>query len=376
MTLTIYEKDILNNLIDIYERRLYNNSDFKQAVAIRINSKDYKEYFKNQNEYDKAIGNLRRLNYITTKNLKNERVVERVILNITNVATIYEKLNRDNLNVKIEEFEKVFFSYKNETISLLQNDYLKAKEEKRSIKSYLTNNYIDAIKGIYYLELNTDEIFERNFSVQVYNDSKRLEQLKPLIVSFYNNDKNIFEKYNVVRKPTYLYLKGKGTIIVNNENIDLDKLNIPIGITVDNELNIRFKNVLKVITIENETTFYEFNDDKALIIYLAGFSNSHKIHILNKLKIITEYIYHYGDIDYGGFNILAHLRANVSPNIKPLNMDLKTLKELSNYHIAIQDKKYLDSLKILLKNNLLEDCHEVISYMIEKKVKTEQESLV
>src|SRR5690554_5577523 len=130
MILTIYEKDILNNLIDIYERRLYNNSDFKQAVAIRINSKDYKEYFKNQNEYDKAIGNLRRLNYITTKNLKNERVVERVILNITNVATIYEKLNRDNLNVKIEEFEKVFFSYKNETISLLQNDYLKAKEEK------------------------------------------------------------------------------------------------------------------------------------------------------------------------------------------------------------------------------------------------------
>lgn len=376
MILTIYEKDILNKLINIYERRLYNNSDFKQAVAIRINSKDYKEYFKNQNEYDKAISNLRKLNYITTKNLKNERVVERVILNIANVAVIYEKLNRDSLNVKIEEFEKEFFSYKNETISLLQSEYLKEKAEKRSIKSYLSGNYIDAIKGVYYLELNTDEIFERNFSVKVYNDSKRLEQLKPLIISFYKNDKNIFEKYNVVRKPTYLYLKGKGTVIVNNEIIDLDKLNIPIGITVDNELNIRFENVLKVITIENETTFYDFDDDESVVIYLAGFSNSHKIYILNKLKTITESIYHYGDIDYGGFNILAHLRANVSPDIKPLNMDLKTLKELSDYHILIQDKKYLDSLKTLLKNEYLEDCHEVISYMIENKVKTEQESLV
>jgi len=86
---------------------------------------------------------------------------------------------------------------------------LKLKEERRSIKSYLTANFLDAINGVYYLELNQEEIYERNFSVKVYNDSKRFEQLKPTILSFYNTDKNIFKKHNVIKKPTYLYLKGR-----------------------------------------------------------------------------------------------------------------------------------------------------------------------
>ncbi len=372
--LTYYETNILHRLINIYERRLYNNSDFKQNVALRINSRDFKEYFNNQTEYDKAINNLISLKYITVKYLKHQREFERVILNIEKIDEIYNSLKRPNLNHKIQEFEEKFFSYNNETIKKLQDDYIKAKENRRSIKSYLTDNFIDAVKGVYYLELNEDEIYERNFSVKVYNDSKRLEQLKPMILSFYKTGEDIFKKYNVVKKPTYLYLKGRGSVFINDEAIDLTKVKVPVGIAIYNQLNIRFEDVIKVITIENETTFYDYEDKEALIIYLGGFSNSHKIFILNKLNKVTSNLFHYGDIDLGGFNILAHLRANVSPNIKPLNMDLKTLKSLNKHHIKITDDYYIDNLKTLLKNDLLEDCYDVISYMIKNKVKTEQES--
>ncbi len=373
---TKYQIDLLKKLIKIYERRALQNSDFKQAVNININEKDFPLFFNYQEDYNEAIKQLLKDEIINVRYVRYTDDFSRIDLNLDNIDKAYKLLKRKNINVIIKEFENEFFSFNNDTIETIQNDYLRKKQEKRSIKSYLKDSFIDTIKAIYYIELNEEEIYERNFSVKVFNDSKRFESLKPMILSYYNDNKLIFEKYQITKKPTYLYLKGKGIVTINNQKINLSNIKTSMGISINEDLFISFENILQVITIENETTFHHYEDDKSLIIYLAGYSNTHKINVLNKIQEHNIDLYHYGDIDFGGFNILADLRKRVNENVKAFNMDLKTLIKYKRNQIIIKDKTYIENLKTLLNNSLLEDCYEVIQYMIDNNVKLEQESII
>lgn len=370
-----HQVKLLDRLLKIYERRVLNNSDFKQAVIININEKSFKEFFKEQEDYNDAIEQLLKENLISVRNLRYSNEYDRIDLNLDKIEKVYKKLKRRNLNDIIKEFEEEFFSYNNKTINKIQEVYLTQKKNKRSIRSYLKDSFINTIKAIYYMELNEDEIYERNFSVKIFNDSKTFESLKPMIANYYNNDESIFEKYNIVKKPTYLYFKGKGIIKIKNHKINLSDLKTSVGILYTEDLDLSFSDIKKVITIENETTYHFYRDDESLIIYLAGFSNGHKIKTLNQLNSLGLDLYHYGDIDYGGFNILADLRSRVTKEIKTYNMDLKTLIKYKESHIPINDKSYIENLKTLLSNELLRDSYNVIEYMIKNKVRLEQESI-
>lgn len=367
------KKILLEDLIDIYERRLLKNSDFKQRVLINIDIDKYPKYFENEKLFNDAISNLEFKKYIEVEYVKFSNNYSRIILNREKVEEIYLYLNKDNPLDKYYNLLKFFDKYPCEINNRKKQEVINAFDENKSVTTYLRDDFIDLIKLAYYLEQNVEEIYERNFSNKVFNDSKRLESLKSQINTYFNAEDILVDK-GVVKNPTYLFLKGEGVIYLNKEQINLKNIKTPIGISSNSIKDLEFENVNKVTTIENLTTFNDYRGD-GLIIYLGGFSNKHKIDLLTNLKKSTNDFNHFGDIDYGGFLILSNLMTNLGLEIKTINMSIAELEKYKGYLIPIKDKDYINKLSSLLNVENLKAHYETIQYLINNKVKLEQESI-
>jgi hypothetical protein len=148
-----------------------------------------------------------------------------------------------------------------------------------------------------------------------------------------------------------------------------------IGLNANIVDNIDFENVDRVTTVENLTTFNSYDSD-GLVLYLGGFSNHVQNSLLNKVKLSRARLYHFGDIDYGGFLILLNIYNNIGIMPTAINMDIMTLQSYKKYAKVISDRKdYLAKLKSLLNFQILENHFETIQYMINNQIILEQEAV-
>ncbi|UAK17859.1 Wadjet anti-phage system protein JetD domain-containing protein [Sporolactobacillus terrae] len=86
-------------------------------------------------------------------------------------------------------------------------------------------------------------------------------------------------------------------------------------------------------------------------------------------------MYHWSDIDLGGFRILARVRKDFFPDLYPYRMNEQELMNYSAYTLPIKGA-YLEMLKGLLEVPELSDCYSCLSFMLEHKVKLEQEAMI
>ena len=369
-----YANDILNRLIKIYDAREFKNSKHKKGVILHLNQKSFPEYFLNQSSYDEAIDVLTNKNYIKCRTLPHETVVGSIYLNLEYVNEIKELLGLESIDKKkkllLEELEK----YNIEPLISFRNMILKRIDEQKSIKSYLNFDYIDAIKAISYIENLTEDVYEMNLSNLIFQDSKKLHKLKSIIAAIYNFEGDIFKDKGIHQMAEYLYIKGDAILKVNNHIMDLSKLETSIGILLDELNKVEIINVSKVTTVENLTTYHDYISD-GLIIYLGGFPTKRECAFLEKLKHYCNNFNHFGDIDYGGFMILNNLIENLGVKINPIKMDIRTLEDNFEYLTYFDDKEYLLKLENLLSYSNLNNCHEVINYLITHNCKLEQESI-
>ncbi len=367
-----YEKIILKDLVAIYEKRDAHSSNFKTKIKIRLTKDKYPKYFESPFEYDEAIESLERKGYIFIKKIPHDTVVDYIALNLDKIDEIKSLLGIDGTSQKrfllLEELNK----YNDDRIVNLRNEIVNKINTNKSIKQYLSSEFMDAIKAVHYLEHLDHNVYERNASNYIFNDSKRLARIKNQIISIYD-DEYIFEKKGVMSVTPYLYVKGDGIVIINKQRINLTDLSNSIGIPIDKIEELSFENINKITTVENLTTFHDYSSN-GLIIYLGGFSTRSQMQVLNKLKLICHDFYHFGDIDYGGFTILNNLMEELELPIKTINMDIETFKKNIQYTQSFDDDKYIERLKSLLDKPLLKEYYEVIQFMIDNKVWLEQES--
>lgn len=367
-----YKEILLKDLMAIYEKRDANSSNFKTKIKIKITKEKYPKYFETPEEYDEAIKQLEKLEYVFVKKVPHDTVVDNISLNLDKIDEIKRLLGIDGISEKRQLLLAELNRYDDDIIVNLKNEIIDRINKNKSIKQYLSNEYIDAIKAVHYLENLDHNVYERNASNYIFNDSKKLAKVKMQIESIYN-DENIFEKKGIMSITPYLYVKGEGIIYINSQKIDLKNLATSIGIPIDKVDELSFENISKVTTIENLTTFYDYVSD-GLIIYLGGFSTRSQIQVLKKIKEVCKDFYHFGDIDYGGFTILNNLMEELNLDIKAVNMNLNTLINNLKYTQSFDNDKYIDRLKTLLSKPLLKEYFDVIQYMIDNKVWLEQES--
>lgn len=383
------QKTVLNKLLDKYEnsKTFTGENQVNQSFSKKV-SELFPKY-SDDAEYDLYVDINEALKELEDDKLvllkfKKSDIINMVSLNTNKLAECYEKVKRepkkDQNKWLIETMEK----FKGQTVldKYFEIQRLKmAKNQKVEYYDGDRSEYMDLMKLVLALLTNEVEQFVRDFSIRLFNDSKRVEKLeskaRALLYQYgdFLDKESVFEECSVLKTPTYVSIKGKAIICFGHQKLDLSLINGDIALSTESLKEI--KNILvtgsRVVTVENLTSFHDYNDESDFVIYLGGFHNKTKRMFLVKLYEDNpgkEYR-HFGDIDAGGFYILEHLKAKTGIDFKSMYMDKKTLEKYMNKTkpLTENDRKRIEKLLHKISRN----DKEVLELMLENGCKLEQE---
>lgn len=416
------QRKVLNHLLDLYEqsKTFMGQNKLTQSFSVEV-GKLFQKY-EDDAEYDyfcevnDALEELEHKSLIKLERAKN-RVLKKASLNMTMLRECYESIGRISRREEqawlLDTWQKLERSINEEGGTPSRQlqpllSYISVQREKilknQKIEYYdgKRADYEDLLKMTVSVLKNEQEIFVRNFSIQLFGDSKRIEQLRTKLQSLlfqygdFEEKESVLEECGIVHTPTYVMIKGNGRILLNNQTIDLSQLKGDIALSTASIKELSQVEVFgdRIITIENLTSFHDYEDRRDFVIYLGGFHNKVKREFLSFLyKCNREKEYrHFGDIDAGGFYILEHLKRKTGIPFMSLYMDCETLKRHMGSIKALSpnDKKRIEDLIHMLKQReteqkenqqyryagcLLEDYREVLTYMLENNCKLEQEAV-
>lgn len=403
-----YEARILKGLLDSYERSPLSQGKNKVAVhiAFPFNRKNLPEYF---NESSLAYEDIhscmksledRGLVTIVWKNGKEDHIIEKVLLNERNVDEVYAYMKRkpraeyvkEHLQLLKEEKEKY-------PTPIIQGflDYLKARlTEGKSVKEFIDiqdpGQTRKILKAVGELENNREGCYIREFSIRCFGNSKTFQSMLGVVGKILTRfgegleDMDIYgilAEYSVYHTPDYVYIKGKGELIFEDDPdsaINLSCLKQGIGLSGEDVGKIRIRKnsgIEKILTIENLTTFFRWKEKDSLMIYLGGYHNSVRRKLLELLYQDfpeAEYL-HFGDIDVGGFEIYRDLCRKTGIPFKTYHMGIEELEKYEAYtqELTGNDRKRLEAL--IQKGESEGKDTRVLLYMKEKGRKLEQEGI-
>ena len=398
------QRTVINKLLDQYEssKTFQGENKVQQSFAVDI-CKCFPRY-KDDAEYDfflevnEALTELQEKKLISIKKRKNG-TFHLAVLNTEKLEDCYQFLSRVPKKEENEWLLQTLLWMEFEYGELLPiKNYIDDQKEilgkNKNVKFYDGDkkNYIDTMKMIAAVLRNEEELFIRDFSINLFQDSKRAEQLKEKVSSFliyygdFEEKDSVLEECGVVDTPTYVTMKGNVLISLGGQLLDLSKLNGDVSLSTMSLKEIDFIRVLgtRVVTVENLTSFHKYKEKSDCVIYLGGFHNKTKRKFLcylyeqNKEK---EYR-HFGDIDAGGFYILEHLKRKTNIHFRSLYMDSDTLLAYSK---EVKKLTKSDKIRILrLRDDLIQRKKEekldenylpVLDLMLEKEWKLEQEAV-
>ena len=403
-----YEERILQTLLDSYERSRLSRGENEVAVhiAFPITPKTMPIYFdENSLAYEEihgTAGHLEEMGYTCSvwKGGKKNHILQKIVLCDEKVDEIYRHLGRVPEKQMQQAQLAVLQELKTECSTPVARNFIcwlmKRLEQGKTVKEYLnlddTEGSRRLIRAIHRIETNQKEIYIREFSVQCFGDSKELEKKSSLIGKIFrrfsddmedmDNDV-ILEEYGIYRTPNYVYVKGSGRLRIGTPeayDIDLRSLRQGIGLSGEDLDGLEWKvdvSVKRIITIENLTTFFRWEEPDSVLIYLGGYHNAVRRKFLQKLYQVfpeAEY-FHFGDIDVGGFEIYEDLCRRTGIPFTTYKMGISELEQYEQYtrELTENDRKRMDSL---LNNEAYENVWPILRYMKEHGKKLEQESIL
>ena len=254
-----------------------------------------------------------------------------------------------------------------------------------------SNLNLDLLAVLAALPALTTETPYRVFSVRIFNNSKRFEDIKPSLVrlarranpewkSFTSED--LLRELNLVANPDFVHLAGNWELTdLNGQIINLDCFIPSVGFPAAQiarleKIAIRAEAVL---CIENLTSFHAFtranerHSAKHAVLCLMGNPSPSIRHLLHLIPAETP-IFLWSDMDYGGFNILSQLRRQVGLRIQPYLMDIATFDKYAQLSRPLTQVD-THNLKRLTLNPALKDVHPAIEHMLRLGLKLEQEAI-
>lgn len=405
-----YDIKILSGLLDSFENSLLSRSENKVNihVAFQFTKKTMPEYFNESSlAYDEihaVIKELERRDFLSVvwKKGKVGHIIQKVILKEEYIDKVYSYLKRtpkmDNENLHLQ-FLSAWEQEQKQKETLIASKfvaYLKERiEAGKTVKEFIDLSDLEKTKKILAMlslvENNKESCYIREFSIWHFADSKIFESqfgvlgkiMRRFKTEFADMDiYQILAEYNIYNTPDYVYLKGTGELSFHKESksiVDLVYLEQGIGISGADVKNIRVSGkdrVKKVITIENQTTFFRWQEENSLIIYLGGYHNSVRRELLSRVyQELPEAEYlHFGDIDVGGFEIYRDLCEKTGIPFQTYHMGIWELKHYEDYtkKLTDNDKKRLQTL---MKREWFgqKKIAQVLEYMEKNDRKLEQE---
>lgn len=394
-------KIILHKLMDKYERSKLATGEQKRTIRIRFpfNKKTIPEYFNEANyrqieQINEACRILEERGFVTIDWRIRDQYISAVELNVNQVDVVYDYLNRPRKHEHEQALIMLLSAYtdRSDFVGRFAQEMVARLNKHLSVKRYFDLSNIkdseDLLTALCALVEQQEEILKRKFSVLLFKDSKRFERIENRVISIirefsgedFREDDDVLAEFNVLTNPSYVYMKGKGLFQCFKETIDLEKLGMEwvLNAKAVERLAILHLPVERVLTIENLTTFYEYEAKDELVIYLGGYHNRLRRALLKKIhqQYPNLLFYHWGDIDLGGIQIFHHLRKKTQIPVQPLFMDLQTLKRYEHDAQRIDNKSYMKKLTALLSDEQYHEFHEVIHYMVDHQIRLEQERII
>ena len=214
-----------------------------------------------------------------------------------------------------------------------------------------------------FLELlagNEDELLERVVSTRLYGKyferelrSKVLSVLRRIEEDGYAEELNgeeLLGRYGIVRWPEILEFTGPVVAMLDGGDGSLRKIDYRDEVygayinsdTVRHLTGVRLNGVSRILTIEKGRW----------LRLIAEEAEKSKIQV-----------FHWSDIDLGGFRIFVRLRDEIFSSLRPYKMDLETLEKYGDRCMPIDDQNYLDTLAGLEAKPEYEVFYEVIRKM-------------
>lgn len=401
-----YDKVIINKLLDSYESSLLYTGENERTIniSVRFTKAFIPEYYDESSEVFQLIeAQMRQLEdegiiSIIWKDNKKDHIISKVSLNIENIDNAYKYVKRIQKAELICRNIEMLTKYRKHAASdasevcLKFIDYLSDRlKNNKTVKEFIKidnlEESLELLSMVHAVEHNKDALYVREFSIKHFKDSKRFEQLVGKIhnifvrfdISYKSKDMTEWlAEHNIYQTPNFVYLKGNIKIYIEDKVVDLSPFSQGVGISGEDIGKIQIsedENIKKVITIENLTTYFRWQEEDSMIIYLGGYHNSVRRNLLKKIYKAfpdSEY-FHFGDIDAGGFEIYKDLCNKTHIPFKTYNMNLKVLTEYKAFgkELTQNDRKRLEMM--LLNANSEEN--DLIEYMLEKNIKLEQECI-
>lgn len=400
MRLNDIQSKTIHSLLDKYEKSktFLGENRVNQKFSRRINELFPK--YQDDAEYDffcdvnEALNELQKAGLIFV-HFQRKGIITSVELNLLKLRQCYEFVSREPKNEEHDWLLEVMERYGKCTVLDKYFAAQRVKISKNQKVEYFDGKkqeFLDLLTLVELISTNEDEQFIRDFSVRYFSDSKRVEALEnkaqALMYQYgeYQDRESVLEECGIVKTPTYVCFKGNGRMTLGGQVIDLSKLNGDMALSTASLKELDKIEILGdcVVTVENLTSFHDYNGSEDFVIYLGGFHNTTKRKFLvdlYKQNSNKEYM-HFGDIDAGGFYIYEHLKLKTGIPFKTLHMNVETLKKYSSQTKTLTqaDRRRIESLLKKLDDKYKGskadmDYREVLRYMLDNNCKLEQEAL-
>lgn len=392
------QQKTINKLLDKYEKSktFLGTNQVSQSFEKRVaelfpkyaDEAEYEVFC----EVNEALHELEQKGLVELRTIKGD-VLDRVVLKVERLSDCYTYVKRIPRKEEQEWFREI---WKGLDACPVLDRYVEQQEKKLdkngNVEYYSGDRteYTDLLKLVRELALNEEEVFLRDFSIRLFKDSKRIEKLvtkaQALLYQYgdFEDKDSVFEECGVVHTPTYVCMKGNGSLYFAREQINLCDIEGDIALSTSSLKGLQKVQVtgVRVVTVENLTSFHDYNESNDFVIYLGGFHNKTKrtfLKFLYEQNPDKEYR-HFGDIDVGGFYILEHLKEKTGIPFRSLSMGKDVLETYASQTkpLTENDKKRMKQLLAKLdgmaqKGVLTEDYREVLYFMLEHDCKLEQE---
>lgn len=396
-----YDRVIVSKLLDTYESSSLSRGENERTVhvEVRFTKAFLPAYFdESSGEYEKIHLMMqqledRKLIQILWKDDKKGHVILKVRLNVEEVDRAYAYVKRAPKADRVTDNIAMLEGMRKQTDTPVCKtfiEYLLARlRTNKPVKEFIQLDDLEETRklllAVQAVENNKKQLYLREFSIVTFQDSKIFEQMvgkvHRIFCRFDNEQKSKdlaewLSEHNIYQTPNFVYLKGEAGIRIREEEMHVSVFKQGLGVSgadIDEIEIIKTAQIEKVVTIENLTTYFRWNEPDSLMIYLGGYHNAIRRNLLKKVYAAfpEASYYHFGDIDAGGFEIYRDLCEKTGIPFQMYYMNLDIMRRYEKYAKTLtdHDRKRLEAMKGQ------EDLQELIAYMLEHNVKLEQECI-
>jgi hypothetical protein len=393
---------ILNYLLDIYERR---DGAPKQAVRVRLDDLTGKlgGYYSQVDPLPRLTANeqfsqMEQYGWVRLIWQPGQagHLLDTITLEPAQVEPLYSLLNRQPVADQRRRLRELLlgdrFRLAGWRERVVEHCLAQLKAGKSPAPFSLTNESWnrDLLAALIALpgEETKEETPYRVFSVRLFNHSKRFEILKDSIARLAQahhpawrnlSPQETLRELGLVANPGHLYLYGPWQLVdIEGQVTSLAGFYPSVGIPAALAARVQRATVAapRLVCVENLASFYELvrHEGQGLAaLCLWGNPSPATRHLLRCLPPQLALLL-WADIDYGGLNILAQLRQQVSSSFAPYRMDPVTLDHHARWGhpLSSSDEHNLARLR---QHPLLTDMTSLIDHMLQRGLKLEQEAI-